>query len=317
MRMACLHLPGFLLQVHVRATPHLQGTAFAVLDDPGKGVARIVTCSRRALENGVRIGMTATQARAAAPGVTLVDAEPTRARAAMQSLGEAILGLSVTVDIEPWTGEHRPPAHVGEVYALVPPSAGGVGGGVRFGERMLQAAALQGFRGRVGIADNRFTAWAATQARRDATTGCRRVARRRSWRPYRWRCCPSNPDVKRTLSLLGVRTLGDFAGLPAPSVGRRWAREGVDYQTLARGGNPTPLAPSCPASRSASPSSSSTKWGSSSRSSSSCGHCSNGWRRGWQAADARPRGWPSRCGVAPAARPGEGSTSSARRGGLP
>src|SRR6266581_2862785 len=125
MRIACLTLPGFPLQVAVRAAPHLQGTTFAVL-----GGGRVVAASRRAADAGVAVGTTAAQARAATAALTLVPAG--RPDEAMRSLGE--------------------------VYALVPPRAAG------FGDKLGRLAARMGFVGRVGIADNRFTAWAATQA---------------------------------------------------------------------------------------------------------------------------------------------------------
>lgn len=247
MRIACLYLPGFLLQVHVRDAPYLVGTAFAVLEERDGGVARIVACSRHAREAGVRIGMTATQARAVAADVKLVDAAPARYREAMRGLGEALLSLSLTVDVE----------QLGLAYLLVPPShqdgprttgTGATGaaarrsGGARFGEKVLEATARQGLRGRVGIADDRFTAWAATQA--DRTSPVVVVPPHGSaafLAPLSLELLPLDPDVKRTLELLGVRTLGDFAALPAPSVGRRWARAGVDVQALARGEDRTPL----------------------------------------------------------------------------
>jgi len=148
MRFACLHVPGFLLQVHARAMPGLQGTAFAVLSAAEHQVPRLVACSRRAREAGLRAGMTGTQARAVASDVRLVDGAPAAYLAAMQALGEAALALSVTVDIDTQ----------GAVFARVPP-----GKASAWGEQLVEAAARVGFQARAGIADDRFTAWAATQ----------------------------------------------------------------------------------------------------------------------------------------------------------
>src|SRR5262245_11173690 len=99
MRFACLYVPGFAVQVHARQTPSLLGTAFAVVSSGENEVPRVTACSRAAREAGLRVGLTATQARAVASGVTLVDAAPRAYAQAMQALGEAALGLSVTVDI--------------------------------------------------------------------------------------------------------------------------------------------------------------------------------------------------------------------------
>ena len=40
---------------------------------------------------------------------------------------------------------------------------------------------------------------------------------------------PLEDEVRQMLHTLGIHTLGDFAALPPPSVGRRWNQGGVDY----------------------------------------------------------------------------------------
>src|SRR5262249_9652403 len=119
MRIACLHLPGFPLQVAVRAARHLWGARCA-----GGGGGKIVAGSRGAADAGVTGGMSAAQARAATVELSLVPAG--RLEEAMRSLGEAALELSMTVDAE----------SPGALYALVPPRAAGFGGRVaRVGPR--------------------------------------------------------------------------------------------------------------------------------------------------------------------------------------
>ncbi len=229
MRFACLHLPGFIVQVHVRATPHLQGSPFAVLQETEGKVARITAASRGALAAGVQPGLTATQARAIAPAVRLVDGLPEAYGQALRALGEAVLALSVTVEV---------PAAAGHVLALVPPGARGAS----FGERLLETATRLGLTGRVGIADDRFSAWAATQA--EPRVPVRAVPAGGSaafLAPLALELLPLDPDVRRTLRMLGVRTMGDFAALPPPSVGRRWAQHGIDVSMLARGEDRRPL----------------------------------------------------------------------------
>jgi len=236
MRIACLYLPGFVIQVHVRSAPHLMGTAFAVVAIGDRDVPRIRAASRHALEAGVRPGMTVTQARAVAAGAKLIDAAPEAYRQARHALGELALGLSVTVDI----GDE------GAVYALLPPGASGAA----FCDKLVGAAARLGFQARAAVADDRFTAWAATQARRDERVQVVPVGgSARYLAPLGLELLGAfiDVDVRKTLGLLGVRTLGDFAALPPPSVGRRWARGAVDAQTLARGLDPRPLQPFMPA----------------------------------------------------------------------
>ena len=58
-----------------------------------------------------------------------------------------------------------------------------------------------------------------------------------------------SPEVQHMLEALGVRTLGEFAALPAPSVARpQVAAAGADYQALARGESGTQLRPYVPES---------------------------------------------------------------------
>ncbi|MFH0903469.1 MAG: DNA polymerase Y family protein [Pseudomonadota bacterium] len=236
MRIACLHLPGFVVQAHARAAPHLKSVVFAVLDETEKRIPQIIACSRKARDGGVKIGMTATQARAAAPTIQLLKANKPAYQDTMRALGEHLLTLSPTVDIQ----------QQGVVYLRVPPGSSGSS----FGRLILETAALQGLVGRVGIADDKFTAWAATQI--SPKTSVKLVPPGRSARflaPIDLGLLPLDSEVARTLQLLGVHTLGDFAALPPPSVGRRWAREGIDLQTLARGADPTPLHPFTPTSK--------------------------------------------------------------------
>jgi protein ImuB len=53
---------------------------------------------------------------------------------------------------------------------------------------------------------------------------------------------PNDPNV-RTLRRWGIRTLGEFAVLPAADVAARLGQEGLDWQRLARGEDPRPLVP--------------------------------------------------------------------------
>jgi protein ImuB len=230
-RFACLHLPGFVVQVHVRAQPHLQGTPFAVLRETEGKVARVVAASRGALAEGAQPGLTATQARAVAPSVKLVDARPEAYAAALRALGEAALALSVTVEVPE-------DVSAGHILALVPPGVRGAS----FGERLLEVATRLGLVGRVGIADDRFSAWAATQAEPRVPVRAVPAGGAAAFlAPLPLELLPLDPDVRRTLKLLGVHTMGDFAALPPPSVGRRWAQHGVDASTLARGEDRRPL----------------------------------------------------------------------------
>ncbi|MBI4511834.1 MAG: DNA polymerase Y family protein [Deltaproteobacteria bacterium] len=228
MSFACLFLPCFRLQVHVRKAPKLHGTSFAIVEEMEGKVPRVTACSRLARDEGVCPGMTATQARAASAAVQVIDGDPAAYRETMQALGEGLLTLSLTVDIET----------LGVAHVLEPPKRSTS----PFGERILHVAKQIGLHGRVGIADDRFTAWVATQAL--PRMPVRLVPRGGSARflaPLGLDLLPLPRDMHQALTLLGVRTIGDFAALPPPSVGKRWGQEGASVHALARGEDPTPL----------------------------------------------------------------------------
>jgi protein ImuB len=248
MRVACVYIPSFPLQVLVRNAPHLAGKAVAVSDDAPR--PRIVAVSRAAWESGVRPGMTPAHARAMAPGVIVEPADFAANRAAVDALADSLLAASTAVD----TGGDAERAHKA-VFVGVPHGSRGA----TFGDKLIATANRQGLRARVGIADDRFTAWAAAAV--PARTGdpahadldgqaplftqtCKTVPRGGSaafLAPLPMTLLPLEDDVRHVLASLDVRSIGDFAALPPPTVGRRWTESGVDLHELARGAGPTGL----------------------------------------------------------------------------
>ncbi len=256
MRIACIYLPSFPLQVHVRHAPHLVGQSVAITSAGER--PNVVACSRHAWGQGVRPGMSAISARALAPELLIVPGNNELCQDAARSLGESLLSASVTVDI----GEHESSLEKNKsIYLHVPTGSRGSS----FGAKLIALIEEQGFRGRVGVADDRFTAWVAaaippvnTRPKEikqlalaalpaenpnfiQATTVVQRGGAAAFLAPQPLELLPLEDEVRQMLHTLGIHTLGDFAALPPPSVGRRWHRGGVDYQALARGDGPTLL----------------------------------------------------------------------------
>jgi hypothetical protein len=188
---------------------------------------RVVACSRAAWSAGVRPGLAGPAAHAVDPALLAVPAQPLAEKAALEALGEALGALTEVVDLggAPAGSHHA-------VYVAVPPRTRGVA----FGARLLAVAAAQGLRARVGIADDRFTAWVA------ASTGegeARVVSVPRGGsaaflapRPVSLLAIP--PEVQHVLAAVGVHTLGELAALPPPTTAHAPAWD-ADYQALARG----------------------------------------------------------------------------------
>lgn len=251
MRIACVHIPQFALQCATRLDPSLRGAAVAVVSgvEPGReraGVLHapiVLACSRMAWALGVRLGMTATAARGLSPALQLVAAEPVQEREAVRAVADSLLALTPIVDLGGRVGAGG--AHLA-MYVDVPAKTRGAS----FGDRLVELLEQIGFAARIGIADDRFTAWVAAAHAGNSSDGDDRsvvsVPRGGSaafLSPRPLALLAITPEVQHMLEALGVRTLGEFASLPAPSVARPLE---ADYQALARGESGAQLRPYAP-----------------------------------------------------------------------
>jgi hypothetical protein len=254
MRIACVHVPQFALQSLGRIDPSLRGAAVAVVGaglEPAAGVRSslalhspiVLACSRAAWAAGVRLGMTATAARFVSPDVRVVAADGGLERETVRAIADALLGVSAVVDTGGRVGASA--AHLA-LYCEVP----GKTRGTTFGSRVLDVLDSLGLAGRVGIADDRFTAWVAAShsaeggAREDlGVVSVPRGGSAAFLAPRPLSLLAITPEVQHMLEALGVRTLGEFAALPAPSVSRPLE---ADYQALARGDSGSVLRPYAP-----------------------------------------------------------------------
>lgn len=248
MRIACVYLPSFALQAHIRQAPYRAGRPFAVLHKGGvSGINRILVCSKAAWEMGLRPGMSATKSLRLAPAVEYIAAEPELYRRAFRALAESFLTLSLCVDIGDEASSDEATQlttpHMA-MYIQVPKHSRGDS----FGNKILSQLDKQGYRARVGIADNRFTAWVAARSPHEKKSDelfadeCRTISQGGNGAflaPKSIDLLGLDDDVQHMLETLGIKTLGDFAELPPPTHGHRWVREGVDFRRLAQGEGPT------------------------------------------------------------------------------
>jgi nucleotidyltransferase/DNA polymerase involved in DNA repair len=255
MRIACIHVPQFALQSLCRIDPSLRGAAVAVVGagfDPAAGVRPslalhspiVLACSRAAWSLGVRLGMTAGAARFVSSELRVVAADAQLERETVRAIADGLLGRSAVVDTGGRVGAGG--AHLA-MYCEVPSKTRGT----TFGDRLLDLLDALGLAARIGIADDRFTAWVAA-AHGAEEAGAREeggvviVPRGGSaafLAPRPLSLLAITPEVQHMLEALGVRTLGEFAGLPAPSVARPLE---ADYQALARGDSGCALRPYAP-----------------------------------------------------------------------
>jgi len=251
MRIACVHVPQFALQSLGRIDPSLRAAAVAVVGaghDPAVGARPslalhspiVLACSRAAWALGVRLGMTASAARYVSPELRVVTADGALERETVRAIADTLLGASAVVDSGGRVGASA--AHLA-MYCEVPSKVRGA----TFGARLLDLLDAVGIAARIGIADDRFTAWVAAAHGADGSAredrGVVSVPRGGSaafLAPRPLSLLAITPEVQHMLEALGVRTLGEFAALPAPSVSRPLE---ADYQALARGDSGSALRP--------------------------------------------------------------------------
>jgi hypothetical protein len=251
MRIACVHIPQFALQCATRLDPTLRGAPVAVVSGVGPGGASglraagilhapiVLACSRAAWALGVRLGMTATAARGLSSQLQVVTAESSIERETVRAIADSMLALTGIVDTGGRVGAGG--AHLA-MYAEVPAKTRGA----TFGDRLLGLLDELGFTARIGIADDRFTAWVAAAHGGAEDRGVVSIPRGGSaafLSPRSLSLLAIPAEVQHMLEALGVRTLGEFASLPAPSVARPLE---ADYQALARGDSGAHLRPYTP-----------------------------------------------------------------------
>jgi nucleotidyltransferase/DNA polymerase involved in DNA repair len=229
----CVHLPRFELVIAAGGPRALAGRALAIAPTPG-GEARVGEVSGAAEAYGVTVGMVLGEALARCPELVLVPADP---------LGVARVWEGTALGALEEIGAAPESARPGLAYFM----ADGLRG-IHGGDEGVIAATRRalGPRARVGAGPTRFCALAAAlQVRsrramvypRDAKTARRYLAREPvGLLGFR----EETAALVGPLGRLGVRTLGELAGLGRAALTDRFGEAGRIAYGLARGED-TPL----------------------------------------------------------------------------
>jgi protein ImuB len=201
--------------------------------DPHGAVAvmfanRVYACSPAARAEGIRRGLRKREAQGRCPQLVVVEHDPGRDARAYEPV------VGVVEELAPGVEVVRPGACA--VAAKGP--SGYYGGEERAAERLVEHAALScGVEIQAGIAEGTFAAMLAARAGRIVPTegtaaflGGMDVA------------ALDRPDLVDLLRRLGIRTLADFAALPAGDVMARFGFDAAYAHRLASGVDGRPLA---------------------------------------------------------------------------
>ncbi|WP_346539242.1 DNA polymerase Y family protein [Micromonospora sp. DPT] len=189
---------------------------------------RVVACSEQARAEGVRRGLRRREAQGRCPQLTVVDHDPGRDARAFEpvvaAVEEVVAGVEVVRPGACAVAARGPSRYLGGEEAAAE----------RIVEQVAQACAVES---QVGIADGVFAAGLAARAGRVVPPGG--TPEFLTGLPVEALGRPALADLLRRL---GVRTLGDFAALPAGDVLARFGLDGALAHRLAAGRDDRPLA---------------------------------------------------------------------------
>jgi protein ImuB len=189
---------------------------------------RVVACSERARAEGVRRGLRKREAQGRCPQLTVVEYDPGRDTRAFEPVVAAVEELVAGVEVV------RPGACAVAARGPSRYLGGEEAAAERIVEHVAQTCAVES---QVGIADGVFAAGLAARAGQVVPPG--ETPRFLADLPVEALGRPALTDL---LCRLGVRTLGDFAALPAGDVLARFGFDGALAHRLAAGRDHRPLA---------------------------------------------------------------------------
>jgi protein ImuB len=222
---ACVVIPGFDLRAALRASPGLAERAAALAPLPGTE-PRLGPVTAAADTAGVRPGMRLGEALATCPGLVLVEQDPATAREEWEGVLRRLEDAGFAVDSADLGCVYFETRGVERLY-----------GGLEAALKRALAAVGSAWDPRVGAAERRFAALAAANVARpgqvlivsDESTG-------EFLAPLPLSLLPLSPERYAELEQLGVRKLGQLAGLPGSAVAERMGPDGRRAWGLARGG---------------------------------------------------------------------------------
>src|SRR5438046_1569293 len=222
---ACLLIPGFELRAALRKQPRLALLPAALAPLPGtEPLLGPVTAEAERL--GVRPGMRLGEALATCPELVLVEQDPATAEQAWEEILRALEDSGFAVD----------PAQPGCVY-FETRGVERLYGGLEPALKRALAAVAPTWDARVGAADRRFAALAAATVARAGQVLIVSDERMPEFlAPLPLELVPMEPRRRAELRELGVKRVGQLAGLPGSAVAERWGPDGRRAWGLARGG---------------------------------------------------------------------------------
>ncbi|HEY5295646.1 MAG TPA: hypothetical protein VIJ70_09270 [Gaiellaceae bacterium] len=231
---AAIVIQAFDLRAALRLRPRLQARPAALAPLPGEALIGSVTGPAAAL--GVRPGMRLGEALATCPQLELVEQDPAAAEQAWEEILRRLEDAGFQVEpIEPGTVYFETKG-IERLY-----------GGLEPALKRALAAVGPTWDGRAGAAERRLAALAAANVARPGQALIVSDDRTRSFlAPLPLQLLPLERERYEELEELGVRTIGQLAGLPGAAVADRLGPDGRRAWSLVRGERDSSVAPRRP-----------------------------------------------------------------------
>jgi protein ImuB len=222
---ACILIPGFELRAALLRRPSLALGPAALAPVPGTE-PRLGPVTAAAEKAGVRPGMRLGEALAMCPSLVLVEHDPASAEQEWEGILRRLEDAGFGIEPDEPGCAYFDTRGVERLY-----------GGVERALRRAVASVGSQWDPRAGAADRRFAALAAASVARAGQILVVAGERTRDFlAPLPLTLLPLESDRREELAELGVRTLGELAGLPGAAVADRLGPDGRRAWSLARGG---------------------------------------------------------------------------------
>lgn len=222
---AAIVIPAFDLRAALRLRPGLQAKPAALAPLPGKEPL-VGSVTGAAQAQGVRPGMRLGEALAMCPGLELVEQDPATAEQAWEEILRRLEDSGFAVE----------PAEAGTVY-FETKGVERLYGGVEPALRRALSSVGSSWDARAGAAERRFAALAAANVARPGQALIVSDDRTRSFlAPLPLTLLPLERERYEQLEELGIRTIGQLAGLPGGAVAERLGPVGHRAWSLAGNG---------------------------------------------------------------------------------
>jgi protein ImuB len=230
-RLACFHVPLFLLAARLRSEPELVDDAVVIVEGNGTA-AHVVAATRRARRKGIVGGMSLAQARSLLPKLIARGRDAECERTAQEALLEAAETFSPRVE----------DAGDGIVYLDISGMERHFDREEELAKAAIRAIDAIGLPGRVGIAGSKLAARVAAELPKSpVVVPPHDEAGFLAPLPLT-RLAPEF-DAASTLQRWGINSIGELASLPESEIASRLGELGRDLHRAARGIDVRPLVP--------------------------------------------------------------------------